>query len=135
MLSEIINFYKSFDDYCKFTDSELYYHLYPSFEFNQYKIYTQDKQIIGFVNWCFLSDDIQEIFKKRGFINPDQWNTGRNLWIVDLLSARDTLRIASDIKRMALLMVGNRKNMNYLRVKNNEIKSRQTFLTKNHWGK
>lgn len=132
-LERVIDFYKSFDDYSKYSDSELYYHLYPSFQFKQYRTYTDDSEIIGFVNWCFLNDISARKFETRGLILPDQWNSGGNFYIVDLVSARDTIKITSDIKRMCLLMLGNRKEMNYLRVKNNEIKSKRTFLTKNHW--
>jgi hemolysin-activating ACP:hemolysin acyltransferase len=101
----------------------------------QYRIYRDGNDIIGFCNWCFLNDLTQAKFIKSGIISPDQWKSGENLWMHDVVASKNTVRILKDIKKMCLIMIGNRKQVNYLRIKNSEIFARRKIQTKNHWGK
>ncbi len=132
---EVINFYKNFHQYSYNTESELYFHIYPSFVHGQYRIYRDGNDIIGFCNWCFLNDLTEAKFIKSGIINPDQWKSGENLWMHDVVASKNTVRILKDIKKMCLIMIGNRRQVNYLRIKNSEIFARRKIQTKNHWGK
>lgn len=132
---EVIDFYRGFHQYSFNTESEIYFHIYPSFTHGQYRIYRDGNQIIGFCNWCFLDDLAQAKFIKSGILYPNQWKSGENFWIHDLVASKNTVRIAKDVKKMVLTMIGNRKDMNYLRIKNNKVFGRRKFRTKNHWGR
>lgn len=131
---EVIDFYKNFPQYTYNSQSELFYHLYPSFSYGQYRIYRDKNDIIGFCNWCFLDDLSQARFIKYAHLSPDQWKSGDNFWIHDVVASKNTVRILKDIKRLSLITIGNRKKVNYLRIKNNGIFARRSVLTKNHWG-
>ena len=63
-LFQIIDFYKSFKEYSKFSRMELFSHILPAFNFNQYKIYYDNDKIIGYCSWCFL-DDLTKIETKK----------------------------------------------------------------------
>ena len=65
-MDSIIKLYQSFNKYRKDSYSDLYYHIYPSINLNQYKVFNEGKKIYGFVNWAFLSDSVAEQYKKTG---------------------------------------------------------------------
>ena len=91
---EIIKLHYKQDKYKKFTYPELYYHILPSINHNQYKIFKDDAGIFGFVNWAFLNEDAERRFKKQAQIYKNEWNCGVNLWIHDIVSVRKTKEVA-----------------------------------------
>ena len=48
---EVIKLYYNYDKYKKFTYPELYYHILPSINLNQYKIFKDNKGVFGLVNF------------------------------------------------------------------------------------
>ena len=91
---EIIKLHYKHDKYKKFTYPELYYHILPSINHNQYKIFKDDVGIFGFVNWAFLNEDAERRYKKEAQIYKNEWNCGVNLWIHDIVSIRKTKEVA-----------------------------------------
>ena len=82
MIEEVINFYKTFDEYKDNPDQEIYQHLLPSFQLNQYKIFRK-KNIFGFVNWAYLNDSTKTKLINHGIIDFSNWNSGSNLCFAD----------------------------------------------------
>ena len=91
---EIIKLHYKHDKYKKFTYPELYYHILPSINHNQYKIFKDDGGVFGFVNWAFLNEDAERRYKKEAQIYKNEWNCGVNLWIHDIVSIRKTKEVA-----------------------------------------
>ena len=92
---EIIKLHYKHDKYKKFTYPELYYHILPSINHNQYKIFKDDAGIFGFVNWAFLNEDAERRFKKQAQIYKNEWNNGSNLWLYDIIISRKTKEVMS----------------------------------------
>ena len=88
LIEEVIDFYKTFDEYKDSLDQEIYQHLEPSFKLNQYKIF-RDNQITGFVNWAYLNDLTKTKLINHGIIDYSNWNCGNNLCFADLLCRKN----------------------------------------------
>ena len=41
---------------------------------------------MAYVSWAFLSEEAEETFVATQNIAPKDWNSGDNLWIVDVLT-------------------------------------------------
>ena len=95
MIDAIIKLYQSFDKYKKDSYSDLYYHIYPSINLNQYKVFNEGNKIYGFVNWAFLSDSVAEQYKKTGTLNKWEWQTGKNLWLYDIIIKKNPKQVMS----------------------------------------
>ena len=54
-MDNIINFYKTFNKYKNNSNEDLHYHILPSMNCRQYKIFEDANGIYGFVNWAFLN--------------------------------------------------------------------------------
>ena len=91
---EIINLYYKHDKYKKNTYPELYYHILPSINLNQYKIFKDEKGVFAFVNWAYLNKDVEREYKNKAQIYKNEWNCGVNLWIHDIVSIRKTKEVA-----------------------------------------
>ena len=91
---EIINLYYKHDKYKKNTYPELYYHILPSINLNQYKIFKDGDGVFAFVNWAYLNKDVEREYKNKAQIYKNEWNCGANLWIHDIVSIRKTKEVA-----------------------------------------
>lgn len=132
-LFQIIDFYKSFKEYSKFSRMELFSHILPAFNFNQYKIYYDNDKIIGYCSWCFLDDLTQKAFKKTGELNSKKWKSGNNFWVYDFLCKGDVKSMANDVKKICKECSGVGVKMKWLRIKNNELVMSKSFLTQSRW--
>ena len=92
-MDNIINFYKTFNKYKNYTNDDLYYHIEPSIKANQYKVFRDDKGIFGFVNWAFLNEENEQHYKSNAKINKDQWQSGSNLWLYDILISKNAREV------------------------------------------
>ena len=76
-LLDIIGLYK--DHYPLWrneTIKDIYYHIYPSLQLNQYSINRDDDGIYGFTNWAFLDESTEQKFLDERSLDINDWNTG-----------------------------------------------------------
>ena len=92
---EVISLYYNFDKYKKNTYPELYYHILPSINLNQYKIFKDDKGIFGFVNWAYLNEDVEKAYVTTSKIYKNEWKSGVNLWLYDIVILRKSNEVMS----------------------------------------
>ena len=67
-MDNIINFYKTFNKYKNNTNDDLYYHILPSINCRQYKLFKDNNNIYGFVNWAFLNKEEEDHYKAKAII-------------------------------------------------------------------
>ena len=133
-LKTILSLYRKFDRYKKYTDKELLFHILPSYELNQYKIYKQGDEVIAFTNWAFLDKYAEKQFILTGKINPNDWKSGNNLWHIDFICVKNFKDIMSKAKRNCLNLIGLNKPTHWLRVdNNNKIYRKVTRFTRGNW--
>ena len=93
-INKIIHLYKMFPKYQDNTYHEIYNHVIPSIQLNQFKIFEDEDGVYGFVNWVYLNKDTETKYKNKAQIYKNEWNCGVNLWIHDIVSVRKTKEVA-----------------------------------------
>lgn len=73
----------------------------PSLIHNQFRFYEIDGNPIGFVNWAWLTDEVEEKFMTTKYIlNLDEWQGGNNLWFPEFIAPFGHARlIIQDLRR------------------------------------
>ena len=117
---EIINLYYKHDKYKKFTYPELYYHILPSINLNQYKIFKDEKGVFGFVNWAFLNDANQDSYTKEGKIYKSEWKSGVNLWLYDIIIIRKSKEVMSWVYNYFKKLLKINESISWLSLDNND---------------
>ena len=90
MMEDVVGLFKKFEKYENKSTRQLENYLKPSIDLNQYRMFYDEHSIIGFVNWAYLHHLVQERFKLTGKIKQNEWNSGNNLWLIDILSIHNT---------------------------------------------
>ena len=101
-LYRIIHLYRQFKQYDKFTYAELTKMITPSINLDQYQIHRVGNQDVGFTNWAFLSDTVEERFKLSLRLKDNEWNCGDNVWVMQILAkshAKEIMRWVKDYFR------------------------------------
>ncbi|WP_107671196.1 toxin-activating lysine-acyltransferase [Cyanothece sp. BG0011] len=59
----------------------------PSLIHNQFRYCEMDSKPLGFVNWAWLSDEVEEKFKTGKYVlKLDEWQSGNNLWFLEFIA-------------------------------------------------
>ena len=64
----------------------------PPLQLNQFRIWYDDKGPTGFVVWAFLSKEVERRYKDGKPIQPHEWQSGENLWFINFVSIRGSLK-------------------------------------------
>ena len=73
----------------------MYYHILPSINQNQYKIFEDELGIYGFINWAYLDKATESNYKKNGKIYKNEWKSGNKLWLHDIVITRNSSKVMS----------------------------------------
>ena len=92
-MDNIINFYKTFNKYKNNNNDDLYYHILPSINCRQYKLFEDNNGIYGFVNWAFLNKEEEDYYKEKAIIKKNKWQSGTNLWLYDILISKNAREV------------------------------------------
>jgi cytolysin-activating lysine-acyltransferase len=101
-LYRIIHLYRQFKQYDKFTYKELTKMITPSVNLDQYQIHRIGNQDVGFTNWAYLSDNVEQRFKLSLRLKDNEWNCGNNIWVMQILAkshAKEIMRWVKDYFR------------------------------------
>jgi cytolysin-activating lysine-acyltransferase len=85
-LYKIIHLYRQFPRYDKMKYQDLVNAILPSLNLDQYQIHRVGNQDVGFTNWAYLSDNVEERFKLTGKLKPNEWNCGNNIWHIETVA-------------------------------------------------
>jgi len=113
---EVINLYYHFDKYKKNTYPELYYHILPSINLNQYKIFKDEKGIFGFVNWAYLNKDVEKTYVTSSKIYKNEWKSGVNLWLYDIVILRKSNEVMSWVYNYFKKLLKTNESISWLRL-------------------
>ena len=117
---EIINLYFKFDKYKKNTYPELYYHILPSINLNQYKVFKDEQGIFGFVNWAYLSEQIEKDYIRTSKIYKSEWKSGDYLWLYDIVIIRKSKEVMSWVYNYFKKLLKTNESISWLRLDKNE---------------
>jgi cytolysin-activating lysine-acyltransferase len=97
-LYRIIHLYRQFPKYDKFTYKQLTEMITPSVNLDQYQIHRIGTEDVGFTNWAYLSDNVEQRFKLIGKLKPNEWNCGDNIWVMQVVAKSNTKEIMKWVK-------------------------------------
>jgi hemolysin-activating ACP:hemolysin acyltransferase len=117
---EIINLYYKFDKYKKNTYPELYYHILPSINLNQYKVFKDEQGIFGFVNWAYLSKEIEKSYIETSTIYKNEWKSGDYLWLYDIVILRKSKGVMSWVYNYFKKLLKTNESISWLRLDKND---------------
>ena len=89
----------------------------PPMRLGQYKIYSDKEVPIGYASWALLSDELSEGYRNNTYkIKAQDWNSGDNLWLVNVLCPKGGGSIA--LRRLDKLRkeMGLSKRVNFKRL-------------------
>ena len=94
----IVHLYRQFPKYDKFTYQQLTEMITPSLNLDQYQIHRIGNEDVGFTNWAFLSDNVEQRFKLIGKLKPNEWNCGDNIWVMQVVAQSNVKEIMKWVK-------------------------------------
>ena len=115
----IVHLYRQFPKYDKFTYQQLTEMITPSLNLDQYQIHRIGNEDVGFTNWAFLSDTVEQRFKLISKIKANEWNCGDNIWVMQFLAKRNALQIFYWVKDYFKEKIQVDKSVKWLRTNNN----------------
>ena len=118
--NNVISLYHSFNKYKKNTYPELYYHILPSINLNQYKIFKDEQGIYGFVNWAYLSKEVEKSYIQTSTIYKNEWKSGDYLWLYDIVIVRKSKEVMSWVYNYFKKLLKTNESISWLRLDKND---------------
>ena len=85
-LYRVIHLYRQFPRYDKMKYQDLVNAITPSINLDQYQLHRVNGQNVGFINWAFLSDEVEKRFTTTGKLKANEWKSGNNIWHIETVA-------------------------------------------------
>ena len=131
-MKDIINLFQHFDRYKNQSEKQLENYLQPSIKFNQYKKFYENNELVGFVNWAYLHNLVEERYKQTGKIKNSEWQSGNNLWLIEILSIKNTFAMMRWVYNYFRKQLKVDHSINWLRTNNEVYRIGQKFKRNFH---
>ena len=120
-LYRIVHLYRQFPKFDKYTYSDLIKMITPSLNLDQYQIHKVGNEDIGFTNWAYLSDTVEQRFKLTGKLKPNEWNCGNNIWHIETVAKSHLRQIMKWTKEYFRGKLDVNQSIKWLRIKDHNI--------------
>jgi hemolysin-activating ACP:hemolysin acyltransferase len=120
-LYRTIHLYRQFPKYDKYTYEDLVKMITPSLNLDQYQIHRVGNQDVGFTNWAFLSDTVEQRFKLTGKLKANEWNCGNNVWHIETVAKSHLREIMKWTKEYFRTKLEINQPIKWLRIKDHNI--------------
>ncbi len=120
-LYRVVHLYRQFPKFDKYTYSDLVKMITPSINLDQYQIHRIGNQDIGFTNWAFLSDNVEQRFKLSGKLKANEWNCGNNVWHIETVAKSHLREIMKWTKEYFRTKLEINQPIKWLRIKDHNI--------------
>jgi len=75
------------EQHCNWTVDDIHRLILPPVALQQFRIWQVEHQPVGFVTWGLFNEEIEQGYVKRTRkLQPDDWNAGDRLWVVDFIA-------------------------------------------------
>lgn len=128
-MQDIINLFNKFDRY---KGKQINNYLEPSIKLNQYKKFYDNNELVGFVNWAYIHDIVEKRFKQTGKIKSNEWNSGNNLWLIEIVSIKNTFKMMRWVYNYFRKQLKVGHSINWLRVDSDIYRVGQKFKRSYH---
>ena len=131
-MRNIIELYQKFSKYKNNTYQELYQHITPSMNLNQYKVFQDEQGTYGFVNWAYVNEKVENNFLNTGIV--ENWNCGNIMLHIDFIAKKNIRQIMSWLKNNSAKNLGLNQTIHWARLSNNnKIRTVMKQNTKDSW--
>jgi cytolysin-activating lysine-acyltransferase len=120
-LYRTIHLYRQFPKFDKYTYSDLVKMITPSLNLDQYQIHRVGNQDVGFTNWAFLSDNVEQRFKLTGKLKANEWNCGNNVWHIETVAKSHLREIMKWTKEYFRTKLEINQPIKWLRIKDHNV--------------
>ena len=120
-LYRVVHLYRQFPKFDKYTYSDLVKMITPSLNLDQYQIHKVGNEDIGFTNWAYLSDTVEQRFKLTGKLKPNEWNCGKNIWHIETVAKSHLRQIMKWTKEYFRGKLEVNQSIKWLRIKEHNI--------------
>jgi len=128
-MQDVINLFNKFDRY---KGKQLNNYLEPSIKLKQYKKFYDNNELVGFVNWAYIHDIVEKRFKQTGKIKSSEWNSGNNLWLIEIVSVKNTFKMMRWVYNYFRKQLKVDHSINWLRVDSDIYRVGQKFKRSYH---
>ena len=115
-INKIIRLYKYFPKYQQNSYSDLFYHILPSLQANQLKVFEDKDGVYGFVNWAYLNKDVEKAYVTTSKIYKNEWKSGVNLWLYDIVILRKSKEVMSWVYNYFKKLLKTNESISWLRL-------------------
>ena len=120
-LYRVVHLYRQFPKFDKYTYSDLVKMITPSLNLDQYQIHKVGNEDIGFTNWAYLSDTVEQRFKLSGKLKENEWNCGKNIWHIETVAKSHLREIMKWTKEYFRGKLEVNQSIKWLRIKDHNI--------------
>ena len=120
-LYRVVHLYRQFAKFDKYTYADLVKIITPSLNLDQYQIHKVGNEDIGFTNWAYLSDTVEQRFKLTGKLKPNEWNCGKNIWHIETVAKSHLRQIMKWTKEYFRGKLELNQSIKWLRIKDHNI--------------
>ena len=120
-LYRVVHLYRQFPKFDKYTYSDLVKMITPSLNLDQYQIHKVGNEDIGFTNWAYLSDTVEQRFKLTGKLKANEWNCGNNVWHIETVAKSHLRQIMKWTKEYFRTKLEINQPIKWLRIKDHII--------------
>ena len=120
-LYRVVHLYRQFPKFDKYTYSDLVKMITPSLNLDQYQIHKVGNEDIGFTNWAYLSDTVEQRFKLTGKLKSNEWNCGNNIWHIETVAKSHLREIMKWTKEYFRGKLEVNQSIKWLRIKEHNI--------------
>lgn len=101
LLGEIVSLLLCSDVHRVYQIADIGAVFFPAIQRNQFRMYHENKRLVGLVTWAYLTPEVQEKYLSGAYnLRPEDWSAGDTLWIIDWVSPfGHTKKIARDLKQ------------------------------------
>ena len=115
-INKIIRLYKYFPKYQQNSYSDLFYHILPSLQANQFKVFEDKDGVYGFVNWAYLNKDVEKAYVTSSKIYKNESKSGENLWLYDIVILRKSKEVMSWVYNYFKKLLKTNESISWLRL-------------------
>ena len=118
-LYRVVHLFRQFPKYDKFSYSELVKAIIPSINLDQYQIHRVGNKDVGFTNWAYLSDTVEQRFLFTKKLKDNEWKCGNNIWVMNVLAKSNCLQIMKWVKNYFRDKIEVNESVKWVREDNN----------------
>ena len=128
-LDRVIHLYRQMPRYDKYTYEQIIGMVLPSINLDQYQIHRLGKDDVGFTNWAYMNDIVQHRYKTSGRLKDNEWNCGKNIWVMAVVAKSNAREIITWVKEYFKPKLQVNECVKWLRVSddNNIYRSSEKF--------